>query len=190
MSHRIEQNENYYTANLEPEEDDTKLLSWWAMKMSPTFYSPFNVQLTKRVINTVGAAKKDSLYFTFVRDTQGKLGEINLDLKEETQEVWPYLPSTIPSAEQFAPGRKLFGILFLSREWIKSKQQEIDAANLGIDLESLSEDGKWPIGAAGGYPDYEELRSLIERLQDANEREALRASLDQVFSRKTGSQPR
>ncbi|WIG94089.1 hypothetical protein [Myxococcus sp. SDU36] len=143
--------DSFYLSHTTPTKDHTELKVWWGLNMDSS-YNPFKVEFLHRDSVLTGSLPKDCLTFKLVHEPSGP--PLEVDLKDGTIHVWPYLPSTVPTASEIEAahrqGERIFGFLFLSDIWVSSENQRPDGKyGYGphrIDLLSKMESGgKWPL---------------------------------------------
>ncbi|WP_144429668.1 hypothetical protein [Myxococcus hansupus] len=147
---------SFYLSQTEPTRDPAALNVWWGLHIDVS-YNPFKVEFLSREVITNGPLPRDCLNFKLVHDPDGP--SLEVDLKDATEQAWPYFPSTIPTSAEIESahnsGERIYGFLFLSDTWISIEHQRPDGrykeGDEKLDLRrNVSGGGKWPL--AGSAP--------------------------------------
>lgn len=165
--------DSFYLANTKPTTEPAELKVWWGMGVT-RFYSPFKVEFLRREVVPILPIPKDLLVFKLA-DAPNEYHSLEVGLKDDTTQVWPFLPSTIPTTSEIEAahhdGQRIFGFLFLSNIWIEAEHQRPNGNYRDgpppNNLYLLSAGGgKWPIAGFGQALPVAEMMREIESVAD------------------------
>ncbi|NVJ05108.1 hypothetical protein HUW63_07630 [Myxococcus sp. AM001] len=165
--------DSFYLSNTRPTTDPAELKVWWGMGVTK-FYSPFKVEFLRREVVPTLPTPKDLLTFKLA-GAPDNYHPLEIDLKDDTTQVWPSPPSTIPTTSEIEAahraGQRIFGFLFLSNIWIEAEHQRPNGNYRdGPEPHNLyllsAGGGKWPIAGFGQALPFAEMMREIKSLID------------------------